>query len=60
MKKMYIKPVCETENILTVSILAASNVDGLTTTVGDQPGPGFGGAGDPSDDPDVKAENFWE
>lgn len=61
MKKMYIKPACEIENIINaVSILAGSDVDGMTTTVDGQPGPGFGGIGDASDNPDVKGETFWD
>jgi len=61
MKKMYIKPACEIENIINaVSILAASDADGVTTTVDGEPGPGFGGIGSETDNPSAKGETFWD
>lgn len=62
MKKMYIKPACEIENIINaVSILAASDAEGVGTQLdGGEGGPGFGGIGDASDNPSAKGETFWD
>lgn len=57
MKKVYIKPVCETENVLGVkTIFAASGVHGGGTGSD----LGYGGEGNPTDDPDVKADQDWD
>lgn len=57
MKKVYIKPVCETENVLNVkTIFATSGVHGD----GAGSGIGFGGTGSDTDDPDVKADQDWD
>ena len=58
MKKTYIKPISEVECIQYAETIFSGSVPGLTTTVDDADGPGFGGLGNASDDPDVKADMF--
>ena len=56
MKKMYIKPVCETEFNLDVVTVIAASVHGA----GDAEDLGFGGVDDGTHDPGVKEETFWD
>jgi len=59
MKKVYIKPVCETEYVLNAKTMFAAS-DGVTVTIPGGGGPGYGGEDDGSHDPDVKADQDWD